>query len=704
MPIDLRQFHQTYFEECFENLQVMESGMLDLSGGDPEQINIIFRAAHSIKGGSATFGFEAIARFTHQLETLLDEMRKGSRPADREVIDLLLRSVDCLREMIRSSQQGAEFDQERVVALNREYELLKAPPTSTPKARDNDREIGAVGPSTGWRIRLKPRRRLFCTGNDPVRLFRVLQDLGALKVHTDCDRLPPFPEMDPEVCYLSWDLTLEGNASRESVLEVFEWLEGDCDLEIAPLVGQESGARLAIVPSAADPAPSAAPAPVAAIAETPDKGAGGQERRSGVDRRSAMDRRQEGSSIRVSIEKIDALINTVGELVITQAMLSQLGENFDMAKLDRLRDGLDQLERNTHQLQESVMGIRMLPISGAFNRFPRMVHDLSEKLGKKVELQMSGEQTELDKTVMERITDPLTHLVRNCLDHAIETPEARIAAGKPETGVIRLSAYHKGGNICIEVEDDGAGIDRERILKKAQELGIATRDEEITEQTIIDLIFLPGVSSAETVSDISGRGVGMDVVRRNIRELQGQLEVRSRRGQGTTVLIRLPLTLAILEGQLVRIGREKCIIPLVSISESLEISTDCASRIAGQAELYTLRGSHIPIVRVAETFGFPVTSDGASESLLVVVEGEGERIGLVVDELLGQQQVVIKSLETNFKRIEGISGATILGDGSVALIIDVAGVIALSRRVAQSSGIAATRVCERQRQPLGECI
>jgi two-component system chemotaxis sensor kinase CheA len=383
----------------------------------------------------------------------------------------------------------------------------------------------------------------------------------------------------------------------------------------------------------------------------------------------------------VNTEKIDALINLVGELVITQAMLSQIGENFDLKKLDKLRDGLDQLERNTHELQESIMQIRMLPISFAFNRLPRLVHDLSQKLGKEVDLQISGGQTELDKTVMEKIGDPLLHIIRNSVDHGIEPPETRVAAGKPRAGVIQLSAYHKEGNIFIEVSDDGAGINRKRLLQKAYENGAAAL-EGLTDEQILEFIFLPGLSTADSVNDISGRGVGMDVVRRNIRELQGHIEVSSKEGQGTTIQIRLPLTLAILDGQLVRVGKENCIIPLISISQSLQMESNRISAVSGRTEIFTFRGEHIPIIRLTELFGFATEGD-CSESLLVVVEGDGQRVGLAVNELLGQQQVVIKSLETNFKRVEGISGATILGDGSVALIVDIGGLIALSRRIAR---------------------
>ncbi|NOX90879.1 MAG: chemotaxis protein CheA, partial [Gammaproteobacteria bacterium] len=411
------------------------------------------------------------------------------------------------------------------------------------------------------------------------------------------------------------------------------------------------------------------------------------DRRAEEDRRQENDRRQparktaspESSSIRVGIDKIDDLINMVGELVITQSMLGQLGGDFDMSRVERLNDGLAELERNTRELQESVMRIRMLPISFAFNRFPRMVHDLSAKLDKKIELTMSGEQTELDKTVMEKIGDPLVHLVRNSIDHGIETPEARKAAGKPETGVVNLNAYHQGGNIIIEINDDGAGLNYEKILAKAIERGLVGANEELPEEKVYELLFEPGFSTADVVSDVSGRGVGMDVVKRNIMALGGGVDVKSVPGEGSTFTIRLPLTLAILDGQLVRVGDNTYIIPLVSIVESLLVDQKNVNEIAGKAEVYQLRSDYLPIIRLYDIFGVEPDRRSLDDGLLVVVEGDGKKGGLLVDELLGQQQVVIKSLETNFRRVEGLSGATILGDGTVALIVDVAGVVRLSR-------------------------
>ncbi|MGH8290261.1 MAG: chemotaxis protein CheA, partial [Steroidobacteraceae bacterium] len=391
----------------------------------------------------------------------------------------------------------------------------------------------------------------------------------------------------------------------------------------------------------------------------------------------------DSGSIRVSVEKIDELMNTVGELVITQAMLSQLGAHFEGADAEKLRGGLAQLERNMRELQESVMRVRMLPISFVFSRFPRMVRDLAQRLGKQIELKLTGEQTELDKTVLEKIGDPLVHLVRNCLDHGIESPDARIAAGKSAAGTVHLDACHRGGNIAVEVSDDGGGLDRERILAKARTRGLVGASDPLTDTEIHELIFVPGFSTADKTTDVSGRGVGMDIVRRNVKELGGKIEVRSEPGRGSQFTITLPLTLAIVDGQSVAVGTETYIVPLISIVESMQLKASGVTRLSGHSEVLSFRGDYLPIIRLHELFGIEPRARALHEGLVVIAEGEGRRIGLFVDDLLGQQQVVIKSLETNYGHIEGVSGATILGDGSVALILDVPGLIrAASMRVA----------------------
>lgn len=655
MAIDTAQFLQTFYEESFEGLDVMESSLLGLDSGaaDLETINTIFRAAHSIKGGSATFGLSRVASFTHLLETLLDEMRDGRRQVTQTAVDLLLACVDCLRDMLAALQHGADTEPPELASLQNRLETLMAgesiasaavlaEPSSPPTAAGS------------WKIRFQPHAHLFHTGNDPLRIFRELAQLGELTVCADLSGLPPLDSLDPENCHLAWDLQLVGNIPRSAVDEAFAWVDGDCELAISALPAQAQP----VVP--AEPTGPQLLPPVT-------------ERRK-ADRRSAPGG-QDANSIRVGIDKVDAVINLVGELVITQSMLSTLGENFDVAQLHHLQAGLAQLERNTRELQESVMRMRMLPISFLFNRFPRMVHDVSAQVGKLVALELLGEATELDKTVMEKLGDPLVHLVRNALDHGIEDPGARAASGKNETGTLRLNAYHKGGNIVIQISDDGAGLDRDRILAKAKEKGLTQDGQALSDAEIFEFIFQPGFSTAQAVSDLSGRGVGMDVVRRNIKALGGSVDIASQRGKGTTFTVRLPLTLSILDGQLIRAGDNTYVIPLVSIIESLQVRGDRISAIAGKAELYKLRDDYIPIIRLYELFGIQPSNTQLDGALMVVVEGDGRKVGLLVDDLLGQQQVVLKSLESNFQRVEGVSGATILGDGTVALIIDTAGLI-----------------------------
>lgn len=692
MSIDLSQFKQTFIEESLEGLDTMETALLnlDIGAADSDTINTIFRAAHSIKGGSATFGFSDVASFTHVMETLLDEMRSGKREVTKPSVELLLRSVDVLRGMINALQNDAQNDHVMVSAVQADLEMMLAGESPQQQAADvapmtinPDAELSAKG----WQIRFKPFPEMFSSGNDPVLMFRELAALGELEVKVNIEQLPDFSDLNPQQAYLFWDLRLFADVKREQISEVFEWVDGECELEITELnvIDDSSYAENA---KAAKPQASIAPIePVAAtqvavptIITTPADKQPPKTVALSTEKKAPVASSGENTSIRVGIEKVDALINMVGELVITQSMLSQLGDDFDINKLDKLRNGLAQLERNTRELQENVMRIRMLPISFAFNRFPRMVHDLTQKLGKKVELKMSGEHTELDKTVMEKIGDPLVHLVRNSLDHGVERPEIRRAAGKPESGTVHLHAYHQGGNILIEITDDGAGLNRERILAKAIERGLITSAEGMDDASVYDLIFQPGFSTADVVSDVSGRGVGMDVVRRNIRELGGTVEVKSEIGKGSTFTIRLPLTLAILDGQLVRVGKEIYIIPLMSIVESLQAQSNCMNAVAGKAEVYRLRDEYISITRLHELFDCIPDSRDLTKGLLVVVEGEGRKIALSVDDLLGQQQVVIKSLESNFKRVDGISGATILGDGTVALILDIGGLIRLSRK------------------------
>ena len=809
MTIDMTQFLQTFYEESFEGLDIMESELLNLDVGaaDAETINTIFRAAHSIKGGSGTFGLSAVAEYTHVMETLLDEMRDGRRQVTQESVDILLRSVDVLRGMLTALQSDEALDAQSIARSQVELDTLLASGEGNSNNSQNNTQTQQEATQTeeiisGWLIVFNPHKDMLKTGNDPVRMIRELGTLGEMTVETDVDFVPGLQDLEPEESFMSWKITLKGDIKHEQITEIFEWVEDECDFAIQPIVEESivpvqeknmSDAQPelnievletsfnAIAPQAEKlvarfyeelfvrhPAVKplfanttqekqqskllaalklvvanlrnpdvlkntlvemgkrhegykAEPAHYEAVRDTlldvMEEVAGGAwtqdvkiawtdalniiasimlgayktdqqvqtERRSDTDRRSG-DRRKpaaEAASIRVSIDKVDELINTVGELVITQSMLGQFGEaeEFTAAHIEKLRDGLGQLERNTRELQESVMRIRMLPISFTFQRFPRLVHDLSGKLGKKIELKMSGEGTELDKTVMEKIGDPLVHLVRNSIDHGIEMPDVRAKNGKSEMGTVHLNAYHQGGNIVIEITDDGAGLNRDKILAKAIKSGLVSDDDNLTDEQIYDLVFQPGFSTADTVSDISGRGVGMDVVRRNIRSLGGAVDVKSRPGLGSTFSIRLPLTLAILDGQLVTVGKETYIVPLVSIVESIQVKRKQVNLINGRGEVYKLRDEYIPVVRLYHMFNIKPISKNLDDGLLVVVEADGQKIALFVDDLQGQQQVVIKSLETNFKKVEGLSGATILGDGTVALILDITGLVSLNRTI-----------------------
>jgi two-component system chemotaxis sensor kinase CheA len=706
MSIDLSQFHQVFFEESFEGLDIMESSLLalDLNEIDAEMINTIFRAAHSIKGGAGTFGFMQVSGFTHVLETLLDEIRGGERGIEQEHVDLFLQCVDCLRSLMSDLQAGSEPDMTQADDLKTKFEAIlagddiNAEVSTADNSSDTTAKSEVVGESNssdvkGWKIEFIPCEDVLCTGNEPYRMFRELQDLaeaeqdGKIEIVPHLEKLPDFSEMHPEMCYLSWTIYIYADIELSDIEEIFEWVVDDCDIRYQRLSETESSLveaqteDQAIAVAAIEVEKVDAPVveekialQVEEISEVPLKPVAKSEvAKVEVAKPKAKAKPAENTSIRVSIDKIDGLINMVGELVITQSMLGQLGQDFTMDRVQRLQEGLSQLEQNTRELQESVMKIRMLPISFAFSRFPRLVRDLSKQLDKEVDLVMLGENTELDKTVMEKIGDPLVHLVRNSLDHGLEGVEERTANGKSSNGTITLNAYHHGGNIVIEVKDDGAGLNKERIRSKAIEKGLIGEDEPLSDAQIYDLIFQAGFSTADVVSDVSGRGVGMDVVRRNIAELNGSIEVTSKTGEGSVFSIRLPLTLAILDGQLVKVGEEVYIFPLVSIVESIQLEKSMLNNITGSQYVMQLRDDYIPIMCLQDIFNTGAEKKDLEGAMLVVVEGDNEKIGIVVDELLGQQQVVIKSLEQNYQKVDSISGATILGDGTVALIVDVSG-------------------------------
>jgi two-component system chemotaxis sensor kinase CheA len=696
MNVDLSQFIPSFLEESFEGLELMESGLLDLKVGDNETIDSIFRAAHSIKGGAGTFGFDNVTEFTHLVETLLDEMRDGRREINSKDTEILLDSVDCMRILIEAARDGEDYDHEKVSRTSsRLSETLGEQQSTNNNINNNESNESNESQSggRGYHIKFIPEHSLAKTGNDPIFIFSALKELGELSIFANTEELPALMDIDAQELYLSWHLTLLTDAEKAEVVEIFEWVEDECLLVVEPIISTLGEEYIHSPPINTDSVMNE----LSAEPQSPNKVVSQEqlpstkvenEQEVAIDGKSKTIKgkgKADLGSIRVGVDKVDSLINLVGELVITQSMLSELGNDFDMTKIERLTSGLEQLLQNTKELQESVMRIRMLPISFAFNRFPRLVHDLAIKMGKEIELITHGEQTELDKTVMEQIGDPLVHLVRNAADHGIELKEVRLANGKPEKGTISLDAYHQGGNIVIEIKDDGAGINKEKVLDKAIGKGLIDGNSILTDSQVYDLLFEPGFSTAAEVTDISGRGVGMDVVKRNIQSLGGRIQVESVLGKGSTFKVNLPLTLAILDGQLVKVGSETYIIPLISIVESLQIDNKLINRVSGDMVLYRLRDDNVPVLPIYKMFNLETECTKIDKALLVVVEADRQKIGLMVDDLLAQQQVVIKSLNDNYQQVAGVSGATILGDGSVAMILDIPGIIQMALEQAQKA-------------------
>jgi two-component system chemotaxis sensor kinase CheA len=657
------EIRQIFEAECHDGLNVIESGLLALKAGDnnKETINDIFRGAHSIKGGAATFGYANIADFTHVMETLLDRVRSDELSVSPPLVKLFLESVDCLRDMVEC-MGGGEYDEQHTAEIKAELETwLGDGPAAEDEAEAVEAKSDAVenqSSVTCWDIKFKPKKNYLQTGNQPQHIFRALAELGDLKLQPEYDHLPEFSTVNPTEMHLSWSIELKADVTEEEILAEFDWVENECDVEIT--AREDSAGQPPAEVAVGNTEPTA---PVLeALTESS----------------AARTVKKDSGSIRVEIDKIDKLLNLVGEMVINQSMLNQFssgnrkGETSEANSVE-LDQGLAILERTTRELQEAVMNIRMLPVSTTFNRFPRLVYDLSAKLGKEVELKISGETTELDKTVLEKIADPLSHLIRNSLDHGIEAPDVRLASGKNKTGVINLSASHEGGNVVIRVADDGGGLNSEKIYSKALERGLVKEGDSLNEQQINNLIFQAGFSTADVVTDVSGRGVGMDVVRSNIEDIGGRVEVSSTPGKGSTFQITLPLTLAVLDGQLVQVGEQVFVVPLLSIVETVQVDTNKINVVSGSNPLYRLRGDVIPIVDMRSLYRIngeeALTSYAGKE--LVIVDIDRNYIGLVVDALLDQHQVVIKSLETNYTKMPGILGATILGDGTVSLIVDV---------------------------------
>lgn len=743
MTLDITQFYQTFFDEADELLAQMEQLLLnlDVDAPDPEDLAAIFRAAHSIKGGAATFGFSALTDTTHILESLLDRARNHELTLTKEMIDAFLETKDVLSDQLVDYRASAEPDAAAAATICAKLERLKAesgagapaaaaepvpaapvapvaavePAAAGDRAPDHvvEQAVAAAHPAADADAG-GPHLKITLVGVDAKDRELLTEELGNL------GRIVGREETGADL-----SLWVESDVPSDDIVAVCCFVIDESQIRVAhgtapaaqaaPAAAQGAAAEAAepaaaaqparvevfapqpAVPQPAAPAPAPAPAEPAAAAQQPQQHAQPQPAEHATPAAAAHhdDKRArpaaaaaagaEGSSIRVGVEKVDQLINLVGELVITQAMLAETATAFDPALHDRLFNGMAQLERNARDLQEAVMSIRMMPMDYVFSRFPRLVRDLAGKLGKQVELVTFGQATELDKSLIERIIDPLTHLVRNSLDHGIETVDKRVAAGKDAVGQLVLSAAHHGGNIVIEVSDDGAGLNRERILAKAAKQGMQI-SENISDDEVWQLIFAPGFSTAETVTDVSGRGVGMDVVKRNIQSMGGHVEISSQAGRGTTTRIVLPLTLAILDGMSVKVGSEIFILPLNFVMESLQPSNDDIYTVGNGERVVRVRGEYLPLVALHEVFSVEDARTDPTQGIVTIMETEGRRFAMLIDELVGQQQVVVKNLETNYRKVHGISAATILGDGSVALIVDVA---ALNRETRATHGARA---------------
>ncbi len=705
--IDLSQFYQVFFEEAEENLARMEQQLLgiDIAAADDEELNSIFRCAHSVKGGAATFGFKDVAELTHQMESLLDKLRRHELMPSAPMVDVLLQAGDALREMLSAHQHGRRAGEVDTTELRIHIRAMAdgrpagADGATAPVARVGVVAVSACVPlPTAASPMAAPAAGAAPASNERVLELRV----GPL---TDPKQANSLVELFSEVIDLGRIEPIDGGQAADSMrrfkvtttssdddlLDLFTFHVAREQVQLLPFgpgYGWHAGAPGAPLDAAPEPsdvgfgffdnapgAPAIAPAASAAAPAVLAEPAAARPKAVKADSTAAS---AEATTLRVSVDKVDQLINLVGELVITQAMLAQTGAKVDAGLYQQLAKGLADLDRNTRDLQECVMAIRMIPMSTVFSRFPRMLRDLAAKLGKKVDFVTKGESTELDKGMVEKITDPLTHLVRNSCDHGIESPSERLAKGKPGHGTITLSASHQGGSIVIEVRDDGKGLSREKLLKKAREKGIDAPDS-MTDNEVWNLVFAAGFSTAEVVTDVSGRGVGMDVVIKNITSLGGTVEIDSAEGCGMSVKVRLPLTLAIMDGMSVGVGDEVYILPLASVVESFQVRPDVVKTVGGSGRVVMVRDEYMPVLELEKVFSVPRVDPDAAGGIMVVVEAEGGRVALLVDDLLGQQQVVVKNLESNYRRVTDVSGATIMGDGRVALILDIGSLVRRSR-------------------------
>jgi len=719
----------TFFQECEEQLAELEAGLLALENGegDGETINAIFRAVHSVKGGAGAFGFDDLVRFSHVFETTMDLLRSGKLDAGQDTLKVLLRAADVLADHVQAAKSGGSVDEARSTAIAKELETLNSPavaqpavPAATsplaaaPAAEEDDFGFKPVKFSIGepeapagpplWNIYFKPHARMYGSANDAMLLLREVARLGEANISVNYDNLPHIEDMDAQEGYLSWTIELSTDKSESDIRDVFDFVEGECDLRVA-----QGKARIAPVSQApAAPAPDFDISALLASVKTPDVAALDQssaetkpstpivelpvsepavplpiqqaieDKVAKVDAKAAAAQATgPAATIRVELDRVDRLIDLVGELVINQAMLAQRVMEAGVARSSSVAMGLEELEQLTREIQDSVMAIRAQPVKSVFQRMPRLVREIAAATGKEVRLVTEGENTEVDKTVIERLTDPITHMLRNAVDHGLESPEGRIAAGKPVEGCVKMSAAHRSGRVIIEVSDDGKGINRERVREKAIEKGLVPADAQLSDDDIDNLIFLPGFSTASALSELSGRGVGMDVVKKSIQALGGRISITSAPGKGSIFTLSLPLTLAVLDGMVVKAGDQTLVVPLSNIVETLQPKAHEVRRLGARGSVLFVRGTYVPMIDVGERLGWTSGASDPTKGVVILVEGEGgSRSALLVEEIQGQRQVVIKSLEQNYQRVEGIAAATILGDGRVALILDTDAVIA----------------------------
>ncbi len=692
----MAEIRLTFFQECEEQLSALETGLLAMQEGqaDSETVNAVFRAVHSIKGGAGAFRLERLVSFAHVFETALDRVRSGALAADADVVKLFLRAADALADLVTASRDGTPADEAATDAIAEEFDALIG---SGPGADEDDLagldfspvttafDLPSADPphteQTVFRIRFRPLRDMYAKANDPLALFRELKRLGSLECQCDLANLPFLDTMDPEDSYLSWVLRLETQSSLAAVKEVFDFVDGDCDLVIeaetpADAVAQTPQGELdiaAILRKVLEEAPLIAEAKAAAQVQA----SGPADAAAPVSAQAAQ-RTDVKPTIRVDLGRVDRLINLVGELVINQAMMTQRVLQSSIVRDREVNSSLEELERLTREIQESVMAIRAQPVRPLFQRMSRIVREVADATAKDVRLRTEGESTEVDKTVVELLADPLTHMIRNAVDHGLETPEKRVAAGKPPEGTVRLAAAHRSGRIIIEISDDGAGINRPRVLQKAISQGLVAPDAQLSDVEIDNLLFLPGFSTAQAVSSISGRGVGMDVVKRSIQALGGRISIASAPGQGSTFTLSLPLTLAVLDGIVVSVDAQTYVIPLTAIVETVKHEASRIHNVGENSFVLRVREVMVPLIDVGAELGVRPPAPSVRPGVAIVIEtASGTRSALLVDSIQDQRQVVIKSLETNYRRVDGIAAATILGDGRVAMILDVDALVGL---------------------------